>query len=112
MFTYTKSRALAVAILLAAVSAFGQVSPTISTATSSPQLPPIGIAPSETVQVNVVNNAQPPATGGAAPLCSGTIVFYGASGQTILGPIAPFQVSTGQIFSVSLPYATTGASGA
>ena len=54
--------------------------------------------------------AEPFATAGT--LCSGTIVFYGgADGYYILGKIAPFQVTVGQMFSAGLPYSATGASG-
>jgi hypothetical protein len=50
--------------------------------------------------------------GGAAPYCSGTIVFYGgAGGGSILGPVTAFAVESGQMFSVALPYASAGASG-
>jgi hypothetical protein len=107
------SGALGAGLLLVAFSAFGQVA--ITTATSappSPQLPPVGLAVTETAQVNVVNTALPPSLGGAAPNCSGTIAFYGgAGGGSILGPVAAFEVGYGQMFSVALPYASTGASG-
>ena len=54
--------------------------------------------------------AEPFATAGT--LCSGTIVFYGgADGYSILGQIAPFQVTFGQMFSAGLPYSASAASG-
>jgi len=102
-----------VTLILVALSASAQTTATTSTDTpSSPQFPPIGIAVSETAQVNVTNTALPPFNGGAAPICNGTVVFYGgADGRTIVGPVTAFQVQYGQISSVPLPYALTGASG-
>jgi hypothetical protein len=94
-----------------AVSAFGQTTGPASTSTFSVYLPPIGLAATETAQVNVVNTAQLPLSE-VGPLCSGTIVFYGgADGYSILGKIAPFQVTFGQMFSAGLPYPATGVSG-
>lgn len=95
--------------LLTASSAMGQASgPLIA----SSVLPPVGVASSETVQVNVVNNANTPtAPDAAAPLCSGTIAFYSASGS-IIGTATSFAIGNGQIFSASLPYSATGATGA
>jgi hypothetical protein len=66
--------------------------------------PPVGLASSETAQVNVVNLA-------AAASCKGSISFFNASGAAI-GSAAPFTIATGQIFSASLPFSAAGASGA
>jgi hypothetical protein len=95
--------------LLTALAAMGQSSgPLIA----SSVLPPVGLASSETVQVNVVNNASTPtAPDAAAPSCSGTIAFYTASGS-IIGTATSFAIGNDQIFSASLPYSATGATGA
>jgi hypothetical protein len=97
-------------LLFVTVSAFGQ-----TTATPSPyipplsQLPPLGLAVTETAQVNVFNTAALSPAGGYAPMCSGTIVFY--VGGSIVGTPTAFAVEFSQVFSVALPYALTGASG-
>jgi hypothetical protein len=100
----TRSYAITLgARLFLVTAAFGQ--PPIST----PLLPPVGLAATETAQVNVVNSALP-VPGGLEPFCSGTIVFYGgASGQTVLGNVAAFQVRPGEVFSAALPFSSTGA---
>jgi hypothetical protein len=100
---------LCAGFVLTALSAVGQTSgPLIA----SSVLPPVGVASSETVQVNVVNNANTPtAPDAAAPSCSGTIAFYSATGS-IIGTATSFAIGNGQIFSASLPYSATGATGA
>ena len=111
MISQWNSAAFGIGLWLVAVSAFGQTTGPASTSTFSVYLPPIGLAATETAQVNVVNTAQLPLSE-AGPLCSGTIVFYGgASGYSILGKIAPFQVTFGQMFSAGLPNSATGVSG-
>jgi hypothetical protein len=74
-----------------------------------PSLPPVGLAASETVQVNVVNTAVSPSTGVPAS-CTGSITFYNAGG-TAIGAPANFSLGTRQIFSAALPYALTGGTG-
>ena len=95
--------------LLTALAAMGQTGgPLIA----SSVLPPVGMASTETVQVNVVNNANTPTSAdAAAPSCSGTIAFYSAGGSMI-GTATSFAIGNGQIFSASLPYSATGAIGA
>jgi len=100
MLTYRNSAAFGVALIFVSISAVAET-----------QLPPVGLAVSETAQVNVVNTALPPASGGAAPNCNGTIAFYGGSGGGVVLQVAAFQVQSGQIFSAALPYASTGATG-
>jgi hypothetical protein len=82
---------------------------TLPTFTSTSNLPPIGLAATETAQVNVVNTAQASSSGTAAS-CGGSIAFYNAKG-TIIGTASAFTVGSGQIFSVTLPYASAGAAG-
>jgi hypothetical protein len=101
-------------LLFLTVSALGQ-----TTATPSPsipplsQFPPVGLAATETAQVNVFNTAPPSPAGGRAPVCSGTIAFY--VGGSIVGTVTAFAVGgyygTPKTFSAALPYASTGASG-
>jgi hypothetical protein len=95
--------ALVSGLIPAIVPAFAQTA-----YASSSWLPPAGIASTETIQVNVVNNATAPASA-PAPSCAGTIAFYNPSGS-IIGTAAPFTIGDGEIFSATLPYASTGAS--
>jgi hypothetical protein len=97
--------------LFVAASAFGQtVTPIVPiTLTASSNLPPIGLAVTETAQVNVFATAAAP-SGAAAASCGGTIAFYDAQG-TVIGTASSFTVGSGQIFSVALPYASAGGSG-
>jgi hypothetical protein len=99
-------------VLFITVSAFGQPPiPAVFYTAPLSQVPPIGLAAGETAQVNVVNNATPSdARPSTAPSCTGTIAFYNTSGSMI-GSATSFTVGSGQIFSVALPYASTGASG-
>ena len=94
--------------LVAAVAAMGQTT-TSTTTTRTSTLPPIGLASSETAQINVVNLATA-TTGGTAASCTGSISFVNAAGTT-LGTASSFTVTSGQTFSKPLPYATTAASG-
>jgi hypothetical protein len=74
-------------------------------------LPVVGVASSETVQVNVVNLAPsvaPVTTGGSLPgggsiaNCAGGISFYDANGNALTS--ATFTIGSGQIYSAPLPY--------
>lgn len=80
-----------------------------TTSTSSSWLPPAGIASTETIQVNVVNNARAAASALAAS-CTGTIAFYNTGGS-IIGTAASFTIGDGEIFSATVPFGSTGASG-
>jgi hypothetical protein len=68
--------------------------------------PPVGLAPTETIQINVLNTATAP-TGGTAASCAGTITFSNAMGGTI-GTPASFTAGTGQVASAKLPYSSSG----
>jgi len=78
-------------------------------------LPPVGLTMTETLQVNVTNVAAPSSAGGLAPSCDGTIAFY--VGGSLVGTVAGFSVGSftpgsQRVFSASLPYSSSGASGA
>ncbi|HTA45675.1 MAG TPA: hypothetical protein VK789_24675 [Bryobacteraceae bacterium] len=99
-------------LFFAALSVFGQTS-TPATETSTTNLPAIGLASTETVQVNVLNTipifpSTSPTT--APPDCSGAIAFYDANGNMI-GSATDFKVGHGQTSSAKLPYASAAASG-
>ena len=94
---------------LAATAAMAQT--TTTTPTTSPReatYPPVGLAATETLQINVANLASNSSSGTAAS-CTGTVTFVNPSGATI-GTVASFTVTSGQTSSVSLPFAKTGAS--
>ncbi len=90
------------------MGAWGQTT-TTNTVTQTFNLPPVGLATSETAQINVSNLAANAANGTAAS-CTGTISFVNASGATI-GSATSFTVGAGKTDSVSQPYSGTAASG-
>ena len=85
------------------VAAFCQTSTTTPSATNGPRsvtLAPMGLAVSDTAQINVLNTASDSSTGTAAS-CTGTIAFVDTSGQAI-GTASSFTVTSGQTFSAKL----------
>jgi hypothetical protein len=102
-------RQLLTLALAAAGAALGmaQTNTTTNPVTRQSSFPVVGLASTETVQVNVVNNAAATASGTAAS-CTGTISFLNATGNTI-GTATSFTVGSGQIFSAALPFTGTGA---
>ena len=90
------------------MGAWGQTT-TTNTVTQTFDLPSVGLASSETAQINVSNLAAN-TTNGAAASCTGTISFVNSSGATI-GSATSFTVGAGKTDSVSLPYSGTAASG-
>ena len=80
MFLKRSVLALIAATAWLAASASAQTSST--TFTRDFRFPPVGIASTETVQINVVNNATASSSGTAAS-CTGTITFTNASGTVI-----------------------------
>lgn len=92
-------------LLMVAFCALGQTTFTNSiTYTTTYNLPPIGLAPSETLQINLVNTAAAlPTTTAATPApCTGSVVFLNANG-TLVGTQTNFTIGSGKIFSVPLP---------
>jgi hypothetical protein len=88
---------------------FAQAVPSMAIRTV--KLAVVGLASSETAQVNVVNLATSVAavvTGGSLPAggvtatCTGGITFYNTNGNSITS--ATFTIGSGQIFSAPLPY--------
>ena len=93
---------------LLCAGAIAQTTTTPVTRTSN--FPMIGLGSSETAQINVTNLAAASSTGTAAS-CTGSISFFNATGAAI-GSATSFTVATGQISSVSLPFAKSGGTGA
>jgi hypothetical protein len=102
--------ALTAVFALTAATALAQTTTSSSsTVTRSLTYPPIGLASSETAQINVANLATASSSGTAAS-CTGTVSFVSASGAAI-GTASSFTLTSGQISSVSLPYSKVGGSG-
>jgi hypothetical protein len=100
---------VAVCLFFVVAAAFGQPG-TIYTISISSTLPPVGLASTETAQVNVTNAAVAPSPGSVPPSCTGNISFYDANG-TVIGKPTNFALGSRQVFSVPLPFASTGATG-
>jgi len=71
--------------------------------------PAIAFGSTETLEVNVINVASN-SNGGTAASCTGSIVFRNAAGATIGNPSA-FTLTSGQISSARLPYASATSTG-
>jgi hypothetical protein len=95
---------------MASVCAFAQGSTGTSTTTITTNyvFPPLGVAPSETLAVSLVNIA-PTATSSTAtaPSCSGTVTFAGSTG-TVIGKANSFTVASGQISTITLTATEAG----
>jgi hypothetical protein len=107
---------LLISICLWTGTTFAQTAAPIYTRTVN--LPVVGLASSETAQVNVVNLAPsvaPVVTGGAVPTggitasCTGGITFYDTNGNSITS--ATFTIGSGQIYSAPLAYSAIPPSG-
>jgi hypothetical protein len=102
---------LAFAACALAGCAFGQGTTTASTVSRDYAFPPVGLASSETAQVNLVNIAPAStASGATAPACTGTITFTNASGKTIGTPTS-FTTTGSQVSSTQLAFSQLAASG-
>jgi len=110
----SSSNLIAAAFILASsaglVAAQGGNAAATATFTRDSVFPPVGLATTETIQINVLNTATAPAgTTSTAPSCTGTITFSNATGATI-GTATAFTIASGQIFSAKLPYSSSGTS--
>jgi len=63
---------------------------------------PVGVAGTETIQVNLANTAANAANGTAAA-CNGSVTFLDSTGKAITGSGGTFAVAAGQTVSMSLP---------
>jgi hypothetical protein len=93
----------------AAPALLAQTTTTSSTYTTTQNLPPIGLASTETAQINAVNVAAE-SSGGTAASCTGSISFLNSSGA-VIGTATPYTLGTNQLKSVSVAYAAVGESG-
>jgi hypothetical protein len=91
---------------------FAQGLPTTLSFTQNYSFPPVGLASSETAQVNVINIAKPSSAAGAtAPSCTGTITFTNASGIAIGSSPVSFTTTGSDVSSTPLNFSQVGASG-
>jgi hypothetical protein len=100
---------LVVGAMGVAASAMAQGVTGSTTFTEQFSFPPVGLALTETAQINVVNIAAA-STGAIAASCTGSISFANSTGAAI-GTPTTFIVDTRQISSVSLPFAKAALSG-
>ena len=105
---FMKSLILAPALL---ACAFGQGT-TMSTALMLRNFtfPPVGLASSETAQVNIVNVASVANAAIAKPVCAGTITFTNASGAAVADPVS-FTTTGSQVFSTQLSFSKLASAG-
>ncbi len=81
--------------------AFGQTSATF---TRDYNFPPVGLASTETAQINLVNIAPiPTTTTTEAPACTGTVTFTNASGA-VIGKPTSFTTTGSQVTSIPLTF--------
>lgn len=83
------------------ISALLAQTPAPTSGTHESSFPPVGVAPTEVMQVNLYNQAANP-TSGTAASCTGSISFYDSAGTAIAGTGGNFTVSSGQTQSISL----------
>lgn len=78
-------------------------------------IPAVGMAATESVEVNVSNMAPLPANGGAEPNCTGIILFYYSPSYSPTSVLpfaqATFSIASGQSFSFAVQYSSTGGTG-
>src|SRR5580658_4343925 len=86
-----------------AAVAIAQTTTSTTTRTQTSNLPPVGLASTETAQVNVTNTTS---SSTETASCAGTISFLNAAG-TAIGSATSFTVASGVTSSVSLPFAKT-----
>lgn len=82
---------------------------TTGTITQTMNFPLAGLGSSEIALLNVVNVATASASGTAAS-CVGTIAFFSSTG-TIIGSATSFTLGTQKAASMTLPFASSGATG-
>ena len=97
---------LVVLATAAALLAQGKTTTTSYTATQG--FPPIGLASTETAQINAVNVAAASASGTAAS-CTGSLSFLSNTG-TAIGSATTYTLATNQIKSATLPFSSVSAS--
>jgi hypothetical protein len=94
-------------LLLIAIATFAlNAQTTTATITRDINLPVIGVAPTETLQVNLQNLASASSSGTSAS-CTGSVSFFGSTG-TIIGSATTFTIASGVINPVAAPFSKLG----
>lgn len=93
-------------LLLIAAASWAQTTPV--TISRNLVFSPVGVATTETIQVNVANTASN--TASATASCSGTISFNVPGAKSAPAPVK-FTVTSGEIFSTSSTWTSLGVSG-
>jgi len=88
------------AMSLFVTCAFGQTSANFA---RDYNFPPVGLASTETAQINLVNIASPSSTASESPACTGTITFANANGA-VIGKPTSFTTTGSQVTSVQLMF--------
>lgn len=108
---------VSLALMIAAAAPFAAAqfaTTTPPTVTRESSYPPIGLASTETMQVNLVNLASnatsSTGTVTTAASCTGSVTFLNAAGATI-GVANPFNVAQHSIVSVLLPFTKSSIAG-
>ena len=94
---------------MAAIAGMAQ---TTTTTTRDTTIGPVGVGSTETLQINVANlaaNSTFGSSAGTAASCTGSITLNGSTGAAI-GTSTSFTVTSGEIFSVALPFAKISSS--
>lgn len=104
---FMKSLILAPALL---GCAFGQGPTATALLLRNYTFPPVGLASSETAQLNIVNVASVANAAIAKPVCAGTITFTNASGAVVGDPVT-FTTSGSQTFSTQLSFSKLASAG-
>jgi len=102
-------RNLVLTLIVGALGSLSSFAQTTSTVTRQFTTPPFGLGSTETVRISLVNVASNTSSGTAAS-CAGSVAFLNSTGATI-GAATNFTATSGQIVTVSLPFAQSGGSG-
>ena len=106
---YIRSFALLFFGLAAAFSVAAQTTITTTTPSRTLSFPLVGLGSTQTARINVLNSAANSSSGTAAS-CTGSISFLTPGGTTI-GTATSFTLTSGQLATASLPFASSGGSG-
>jgi hypothetical protein len=107
---------LSVVFAACSCAALAQTVSKTTTITQTYTFPPVAVASTETLQVNLANTASAvfiagPITAPATSSCTGTVTVTNAAGA-VIGKANPFTVAGNAIQSIAVPYGSIGATGA
>ncbi len=88
-------------VILGASGVSALLAQSTTAVTHQSSFPPVGVALTETIQVNLFNQAAA-ANNGTAASCTGSVAFLDATGKAISGAGGTFTVAAGVTQSISL----------